>query len=50
MVVRAVVGRERSSILLEGRLVVPRRTLESGYVFRFPTVEAAFNDLLEITV
>ncbi len=31
--VRAVVGEERASILLEGQYVVPRRTLEAGYRF-----------------
>jgi uncharacterized protein (TIGR01777 family) len=34
--VRLVVGEERSSILLQGQLVRPRRTLEAGYLFRYP--------------
>lgn len=47
--VRAIVGDERSSILLEGQHVVPKRTLESGYVFKFPNIEAAMDDLVQIT-
>ena len=49
-VVRWLVGEERSSILLRGQLVRPRRTVESGYVFRFPTVEGAMADLVQTTV
>lgn len=48
--VRAVVGAERSSILLRGQLVRPRRTLEAGYAFRFPDLESAMRDLVKITV
>ncbi|MGB6228746.1 MAG: TIGR01777 family oxidoreductase [Litorimonas sp.] len=47
--VRRVVGAERSSILLRGQLVRPRRTLEAGYVFRFPDIDAAMDDLVQIT-
>lgn len=46
----ALVGRDRASILVEGQRVVPTRTLESGYVFRFSTIDAALDDLVEITV
>lgn len=48
--VRWLVGDERSSILLRGQLVRPRRTLESGYAFRFPTIGGALADLVHITV
>lgn len=44
------VGAERASILLEGQNVVPKRTLQSGYVFKHPTIESALNDLVEITI
>jgi uncharacterized protein len=44
--VRALVGTERSSILLQGQLVRPRRTLEAGYAFRHPELEPALEDLL----
>jgi len=30
--------------------VRPKRTLESGYVFRFPTLEPALEDLVHITI
>ena len=49
-VVRWVVGDERSSILLRGQLVRPRRTLESGYDFRFPTISGALADLVQVTI
>ncbi|MEM9403999.1 MAG: TIGR01777 family oxidoreductase [Pseudomonadota bacterium] len=48
--VKWVVGAERASILLEGQNVQPRRTLRSGYRFRFPQIEAALDDLIEITL
>lgn len=48
--VRSIVGRERASILLEGQLVRPKRTLAAGYVFRFGRLDMALGDLVEITV
>ena len=45
-----LVGDERSSILLRGQLVRPRRTLESGYVFRFATIDGALADLVHTTI
>lgn len=48
--VRWLVSDERSSILLRGQLVRPRRTLESGYAFSFPTIEGAMKDLVHMTV
>jgi uncharacterized protein (TIGR01777 family) len=47
--VRFLVGDERSSILLRGQLVRPRRTLEAGYVFCYPQLEPALRDLVNIT-
>jgi len=49
-VVRRIVGDERSSILLRGQLVKSRRTLEAGYVFRYPTLQPALADLVQITI
>lgn len=48
--VRFAVGDERSSILLRGQLVRPKRTLQSGYVFRYPTIGGAMEDLVQITL
>lgn len=48
--VHALVGRERASILLQGQRVRPKRTLEMGYRFRFPDIEAALGDLVRITI
>jgi len=46
-VVRALVGSERSSILLRGQLVRPKRTLEAGYRFKYDTIDGAMADLVE---
>jgi len=48
--VRALVGRERASILLEGQQVRPRRTLALGYRFRFPAIDEALDDLVRVTL
>jgi uncharacterized protein len=48
--IRFLVGDERSSILLQGQLVRPKRTLQSGYVFRYPELGSALDDLVHITM
>jgi hypothetical protein len=48
--VSLLVGAERSSILLRGQLVRPKRTLESGYVFRYPQLAPALEDLVQVTI
>lgn len=48
--VKRAVGEERSSILLRGQLVRPRRTAEAGYVFKYPEIDGAMSDLVKITV
>lgn len=45
-----IVGEERSSILLRGQLVKPRRTLEAGFTFRYPTIDSAMADLVHRTI
>ena len=45
--VERVVGKERASILLEGQLVRPKRTLASGYRFKFADIDAALDDLVK---
>ena len=37
---------EMSTVLLDGQRAVPQRLLDTGYVFRFPTLEDALRDLL----
>ena len=44
--VKAVVGLERSTILLLGQRVKPTRTLAQGYRFKFPSIDACLDDLL----
>lgn len=46
--VEFIVGKERSSILLQGQLVKPKRTLESGFEFKFPDIDSALSDLTKI--
>ncbi|HLJ45709.1 MAG TPA: TIGR01777 family oxidoreductase [Bryobacteraceae bacterium] len=48
--IRFLVGDERSSILLQGQLVKPKRTLESGYSFRYSELGPALDDLVQITI
>jgi uncharacterized protein (TIGR01777 family) len=48
--VRFLVGDERSSILLRGQLVRPKRTLEAGYLFRYPELAPALADLVYVTI
>jgi hypothetical protein len=48
--IERLVGKERSSILLEGQLVRPKRTLAAGYVFRFPELDGALADLVKISL
>jgi uncharacterized protein (TIGR01777 family) len=48
--IRLLVGDERSSILLQGQLVRPKRTLESGYCFRYSELGPALDDLVYITI
>uniref|UniRef100_A0A8C5S9T9 Short chain dehydrogenase/reductase family 39U member 1 n=1 Tax=Laticauda laticaudata TaxID=8630 RepID=A0A8C5S9T9_LATLA len=46
-VVKAVFGSERSTMLLDGQRVLPKRTLESGYTFAFPDLSSALQDILD---
>jgi uncharacterized protein (TIGR01777 family) len=48
--IRFLIGDERSSILLQGQVVKPRRTLESGYSFRYCELGPALDDLVQITI
>jgi hypothetical protein len=48
--VRLVVGGERSSILLRGQLVRPKRTLSSGYAFQYPELVPALDNLVYVNI
>jgi uncharacterized protein len=48
--VRAEIGEDRASILLAGQNVRPKRTLESGFRFRYPDLQGALRDLVRITI
>ena len=46
MAVKALAGQVGEELLLSGAFVHPRRAMELGFAFRFPTAEAALRDLL----
>ena len=48
--VRQVVGDERASILLQGQKVIPKRTLASGFLFRFASLESALERLVDVDI
>lgn len=48
--VKTIIGTERSSILLKGQLVRPRRTIEAGYTFAYPEIDGAMQDLVKIII
>jgi uncharacterized protein (TIGR01777 family) len=48
--VKRMVGAERASILLEGQNVRPKRTMESGFEFRYKDIDSALDDLVQIVV
>jgi len=43
---KLMLGPERAAMLLEGHKVVPKRTLESGYKFKYTSLDAAIRDAL----
>jgi len=43
-----VFGEERAVMITRGQKVVPRRTLESGYQFLFPTIESACKEFARL--
>jgi NAD dependent epimerase/dehydratase family enzyme len=43
--IRLVMG-EFGDTLLTGQKVFPQRLLDAGFTFKFPTIEAALEDLL----
>lgn len=46
LVVKGLMG-ERAIILLEGQLVEPRKALDNGYAFQYPTAKGAIRDILD---
>ncbi|XP_032806126.1 epimerase family protein SDR39U1 [Petromyzon marinus] len=44
--VNAMLGRERGLLLLQGQSVSPKRTLESGYRFKFPELAPALEEVV----
>jgi uncharacterized protein len=44
--VKLVLG-EFGSVILEGQRVIPKRLLESGFVFQYPEIEEAVASILQ---
>ena len=49
-IIKAVVGLDRSTILLLGQRIKPQRTLESGYRFCYPDLESCLANLVSETM
>ncbi|XP_030831872.1 epimerase family protein SDR39U1 [Strongylocentrotus purpuratus] len=45
-VVKGIFGDERAVMLLEGQKVLPKRTLESGFNFRYPDINSALKEVV----
>jgi uncharacterized protein len=46
LLLRMVLG-EMSTLVIDGRYSLPKRLLELGYEFRFPTIETALQDIFK---
>ena len=42
----AVIIRTETELILKSRWVIPQKLLEAGYTFRYPTLEAALQNIL----
>lgn len=47
-VLMKIYGTERSKLILEGRHVIPKRTLNYGFQFKYWEIEKALKHLLKI--
>jgi len=47
-VLRALLGQMADEIMLSGPRVLPTRAVEAGFTFRFPTLDAAFREILRL--
>lgn len=45
-VVHAIFGKERAALLLTGAKIQPKRTLASGYQFKYPDVKSALAEVV----
>ena len=44
--VNLMYGSERAPLLLEGQKVVPKKVLDSGYQFQYPTLDVALKEIV----
>ena len=49
-VLNTLFGPIRASMLLEGQNVYPKRTLDSGYTYKFPSIDMALTDLFRTNI
>ncbi|KAM8711466.1 hypothetical protein ACLKA7_000586 [Drosophila subpalustris] len=45
-VVKAIFGEERAALVLDGAKIQPKRTLSSGFQFKYPSVKSAVNEVI----
>ncbi|XP_017266366.1 epimerase family protein SDR39U1 [Kryptolebias marmoratus] len=46
-VLNALLGSERAVVLTQGQMVIPKRTLESGYQYKYPDLTSALKQIVE---
>lgn len=44
----SLLGSERAKVATEGQKVIPQRTLQTGYTFKYPTIQEASKDLTKL--
>lgn len=46
-VVDLIFGKDRSALLLNGAKIEPKRTLENGFQFKYPTAKSACQEVVK---
>ena len=46
-IVEAIFGYERGVVMLQGQKVIPKRTMDLGYAFKFPNLKSAVANIVK---